>query len=476
MRRSLLVLALVAAACGDDNPVRHLDAHVADTGQVPDGPSPDTPASAVTLTITNSDGAPNPGIHVYFQNADSTMVASLVTDVTGTVSAVMAAGGYVTAINPFTLPPGFGKAPDDVETFAGVKPGDHLRLDAQSFIGASTTVIAPPDPDAAVLYYNFYSTCYQGNGSLAAPTGSGQPDATGSFFLYDCGPTADVLIVTLDSDFLARDFIYAPNTTITDQGTIDLSAMTYTAATTRNYTFTNTPTIDDVLVVNDVLLTAHGALFQGQTNAGQAAGPPVQMSQPMPAFTGAFDAVLTSEQPPSVVSTRSVLDWGPYAATYSLDYQAHLVPDITAFPTLDPAMHQLTWTEAGGNLPPQMLLGRVSAFRSATVQSWQWSVVAPHDTKLTLPTLPTDLADYNIAVDDSFNVELLISANVPGGYDAVRPGALDLLASQNGPLGLVNVTPGQLAFSQASSAPTLTRQAPRGWLRPQKPKAARRRH
>jgi len=91
----LLVCCLIA--CGDDG-VRHTpdaaphDGPTADTG-------PDAPALPVTLTVT-VDGAPQGGVKVYFLNADSSVVLNTVTDATGTASAVMAAGGSVTALFP----------------------------------------------------------------------------------------------------------------------------------------------------------------------------------------------------------------------------------------------------------------------------------------------------------------------------------------------------------------------------------------
>src|SRR5262245_25587661 len=117
-----LALVLVAG-CGDG---KHNPDAAADMTVMPDAAT-----GPVTLTITK-EGLPVAGVHVYFQNSNSTLVADATTDAAGHASADMAAGGFVTAINPFDTV----QAPtsdDDLRTFAGVKPGDQLVLD-QPFI------------------------------------------------------------------------------------------------------------------------------------------------------------------------------------------------------------------------------------------------------------------------------------------------------------------------------------------------------
>jgi len=81
---------------GDDGGVNQLaDAPVFDA------PDVDAQTSGVvTLTIT-SGTAGVADVKVYFQNADSSVVAVAMTDANGVASATMEAGGYVTAIDPF---------------------------------------------------------------------------------------------------------------------------------------------------------------------------------------------------------------------------------------------------------------------------------------------------------------------------------------------------------------------------------------
>ncbi len=101
------------------------------------------------------------GIVVLFQNADSSLVSEAITDASGTASASMVSGGFVTAIAPFgAAPQGFNPATGvDLRTFTDVRVGDQLRL-FQSDLGTpdiSITVIVPAKP--GVSYYSFWSSC-----------------------------------------------------------------------------------------------------------------------------------------------------------------------------------------------------------------------------------------------------------------------------------------------------------------------------
>lgn len=158
LRRTLLLSALLAsvgalAACGDDDSARKLpDAGLTD---IDAAPAPDAAtAGVVTLTITQ-DGAPRAAVDVYFQAADGALVAKVPTDASGVASATMEPGGFVTAIGPFEVVEG----PFQVKTFAGVKPGDQLRLDQDWRFTAPITVTVTVPFDESALYYDVYTTC-----------------------------------------------------------------------------------------------------------------------------------------------------------------------------------------------------------------------------------------------------------------------------------------------------------------------------
>src|SRR4029078_13426073 len=93
----------------------------------------DAPIDAAPLTVkltVTRNGSPALQVQVYFQNADNSVVKSVKTDANGNAEAVMVAGGSVTPISPFTPP---SRAitviiSNQLRTFIGVKPGDHLFL------------------------------------------------------------------------------------------------------------------------------------------------------------------------------------------------------------------------------------------------------------------------------------------------------------------------------------------------------------
>src|SRR3954469_5949811 len=117
---SLLAVVLGLGGCGgcnDNNGVGRLpDA----SPPPPDAMSPDE----VSLAVIDQ-GVPAIGVAVYFLNADGSLASATVTDDTGSASAVVTAGGSVTAIRPFTTRP----APTVTVTVTAtaIGDGDELR-------------------------------------------------------------------------------------------------------------------------------------------------------------------------------------------------------------------------------------------------------------------------------------------------------------------------------------------------------------
>src|SRR4051812_16039965 len=117
MRRILFLVPLVTA-CGDDG-VRHTPDAAPHDGPITNSDAPGD-ATALPVSITTTAGnAPVAGVHVYFLNADSSVALATTTDANGTASAVMAAGGSVTAIVPYTQL-AFGGVSDEIDTYFGV--------------------------------------------------------------------------------------------------------------------------------------------------------------------------------------------------------------------------------------------------------------------------------------------------------------------------------------------------------------------
>jgi hypothetical protein len=429
MRKAVLVVALFAA-CGDDG-VRHTpDATVHDGPVIDDAPI-DSAGMPVAIT-TMVGGQAAGGIHVYFQNADSSVVLATVTDASGNASAVMQPGGYVTAITSYS-PPAVGLTGELLSTFVGVKPGDHLVLAMPgSDIPINFTVTVPTDQNANVAFYDVDTPC--GSTQITSPGSAATP--SGTIYLTDCGATTDFLVVALDSSGNALDYIFTQNVAVADQQPLDLTANTYTAATTRTNNYENAGNLS--LSFQDTLLDVSAPMYSYGGFIGAAA---VSRSYAMPAFTGANDLMVT--QYTASQDYVYFVDWGPYTATFTTDVAPRMLPDFTSNPSFDPATHTLSFTEGTTGATPDFVYGSIGAFRSTDSHSWTWRIVAPHATSLVYPTLPTDVYDYNItANDDPRNPDAMIG-KVPGGYDAVRP---YLLSQYSAP------QPSQFAMGTVGSA------------------------
>lgn len=433
MRKAVLVVALFAA-CGDDG-VRHTpDATVHDGPVIDDAPidAAETPV-AITTTV---GGQAAGGIHVYFQNADSSVVLATVTDASGNASAVMQPGGYVTAITPYN-PPAFASSSDQLSTFVGVKPGDHLVLAMPgSDLPISFTMTVPADQNPSASLYDVYSACSPGYTELTNPGSAASP--SGTVYLYGCGATTDFLVVALDSSGNALDYIFKQNVAVADQQAVDLTAETYVASTTRTASYENAGNLS--LSFTDTLLDVAAPMYSYGNFIGAAA---ISRSYAMPAFTGANDLMVTHYT--GNQDQEYFVDWGPYTATFTTDLAPRMLPDFQSSPSFDPATHTLSFTEAATGATPDFVYGSISASRSTASDShsWTWRIVAPHATSLVYPTLPTDVYDYNITANDLPGSPDAMIGKVPGGYDAVRP---YLLSQFDAP------QPSQFALGPAGSA------------------------
>jgi len=402
-----VVLVVLLAACGDDG-VRHTpDATVHDGPVTPDAPI-DGAATPVTIQTT-LDGQPIGGVHVYFQNADSSVVLATVTDASGAASAVMAPGGYVTAIDPYQ-PPALGRVADEIDTFVGVKPGDHLHL-AQRVSSTAINFTVTVQADPAATSYGAFTPC--GSTSLTSAGSGAAP--TGTIALYNCGADTDFLVVTYDQAGAPLDFFFVPSVAVADQQPLDLTAQTYAAVSTRTYSWTNPGTVSGFSFA-DTLRTGGGSIltFNGYNNVDATSG-----SYPVPAFTGAADLMVTT-----VNETRDqqyFVDWGPYSPAYTTDVGARMLVPLESSPAFDPATHTFSFTEGTTGVAPDFVYASVNAFRSADARSWTWRIASPQATSIVYPQLPTDVYDFNITAADQPGSFELAFGKVPGGYDAVRP-------------------------------------------------------
>jgi hypothetical protein len=415
-RLTWLVIAL--AGCGDDSNNRR----IADAPRVnADGKDLDSALlSPVTVTVKNQPG-PTPDIEVYFQNADSTLVATAHTDANGTASAVMDPGGFVTLVNPYASLGLSAVANDALITWGGVKPGDQLVFGSSSTNTiANVTFDLPLDTaDGMVASYNVWFSCQNNMISFSTPTGTAVSTSMQPASLANCGGAADIMDIALDVDNQPVAFFYVQAQPISDGDTIDYTAKTFTAAGTRNIELDNNASLDNGISISDQFLTSRGQVFAG--GIGGVGGATVTTTIGEPALPGGALDVLTTGQSVDMTSRNTVV-WEPTNADYTVDYATTLVGDFTTVPSFDTGTHILGWTTSAGAKTSQFGLGELFANRGGTL-AWDWTIIGPSGTQIQFPTLPTDIADFTIVATDTVTIEATAIANVPGGYDAYRPHA-----------------------------------------------------
>jgi hypothetical protein len=411
MRWSLL---LAIAACSG-NGVRH----IVDAPPISDDAAPGVdaaPPAPVTLHVT-LDGSGQAGVPAIFTNADGSPVATLMTDATGTASQRMAAGGYVTAVDPFPLVAGFTSAataaPSNLFTYAGVKPGDVLELSETTTPGAQTdfTLVVPAVTGAAS--YSASTLCHgtSGGGSL---TGSGST-VTGSISMFGC-TTADLFVAASDGTGQLLATLWHPALTVTASQTIDLSATDhYTAAVAETYSYANVPATS--LQTAYFMITPNGGLVPDEHFTAVSSGSAsFTLQQPM--LGSAQAVVMTDFATPG--NGHDVYDWSTQTGDYTLDLAAGVLPDVTSTPVFDGSADTLAWT-AGSGATPDLVRASIAFPSDANVATW--SIVAPYTTTLQFPPL----AGYMPAATSAMQLDALQTGQFPGGYDAVRAFAFSSL-------------------------------------------------
>lgn len=417
MRKVGLLIALVGfgAACDEDNPARHLDAGMVDSPmQMIDAPVTPQP---VTITV-KSDGIGQEGVVVHFQNADSSLVATEMTDATGTASHLMNAGGYVTAIDPVPqqVPAGLPQGPShDIRTFAGVKPGDHLRIEEDNGgQGTTMTLTLPPQTNPSIIYYDVATSC---GGTTLSGTGSAGSNPSGTVYFYGC-TSADILVTAMDDGGNPLEYFFVANQAVTDTGTIDYTAKTFSGLATRTYTLGDQPANVVAMDVKQELATTKGPLTDFNASAS---GMPAMASISFPNIPNGLSIVEIDGRTNNM--QHMALDWGGLSTTgYTTDFGARMLDDATGF-SFDATTHAASWTQATAGVAPDFVAARIFGTRTTATEYRyvSWQIVAPYAAMtVSLPTLPAGTFDLNFTANDAVDVDDLIFGKVPGGYDTVR--------------------------------------------------------
>jgi hypothetical protein len=458
MRTLLGVLIALAAACGDDENRNPL----ADAPIAPDAP-PDGPTSGpVTITITQ-DGVGVQDVLVHFQNADSTVVRSVTTDVDGVATTEMEPGGFVSAIDPFPQPiPQLGGLPPNdraVFTFAGVKPGDQLRLtDRDTTPLVSVNVTFTPDPEAS--FYSLNASCMPFQIDVTDPDGSGGSGGPGGIVVLDgCadGVSADLVVTARDGKGFPIKTLQL-TTTLTEGATVDLGA-TYADMQDVTYAWTGVPAQIGNINVQGILASSRGVLSETFDGASPNAGTAMTAPQPRAVLANVTQITASTFFGPAF-SRHTMLEWGAPVQAYTgvLDATT-LVGDYGGQPEFDIAGHRATFTTGAGGAAPDFTIAFSTFLRDQKqgLQLWSWSLASPFvDGAAVYPVLPPDSADLNPVATDLTDVEELITGKVPGGYDAIRGNLLAL----DSPLGLVTGASGRVVFQELARGKSKRGQRP----------------
>jgi hypothetical protein len=428
-------LVVVVAACGGGGSAGHLpDAAVGSADP------------SVTLTVTDL-GAPKAGVHVYFVAADGTPVKTVDTGADGSASAVIAEGGSVTALNPFALQAAPDPGNGTLVGYLGVKPGDHLVLSNSDRNAVSFTLTTEKVTDATD--YDVATTC--GNQSIS-PAASGAPFATGTVELEGCQGAADIAIVA--SKFDTQTNVSTPllglfhaDATV-DGGAVSLTD-SYAALTQLTVTYMNSSLGTPSRVLHAPIIP-RGPIGpfpvhvtgSGGTLTGTIAEP--TMAAATSAVTTEFD--LTS-------GTHKVIEWGPSAASYTLDLAGVAVRGVVGRPSYDFATGTVVWSETADGATPDSVTTLVGANRTASSRKWNWLIIAPYTAgKIVLPKLPTDVADWTPVAGDTVTLDHVSLLTVTGGYDALRARNIDV--GQNDDKTLISGSSGRfVSFDSEGSLP-----------------------
>jgi hypothetical protein len=157
---------------------------------------------------------------------------------------------------------------------------------------------------------------------------------------------------------------------------------------------------------------------------------------------------------------HNVLEWGASTTNYQLAMGNILTPTIllqeyTALPTYDIAQKAITWTVDSVGRAPDLIIGSMQFQRETPAfLSWFWDVAAQAGSpavSVRYPVLPAPDDRFNPTVADSLvDVEEVLTARIPGGYDAVRENVF-AQDDPNGSLtlgGLVVGASGQVVFQE----------------------------
>ena len=272
--------------------------------------------------------------------------------------------------------------------------------------------------------------------------------------LAGCNGFADVLVQTFDGNGQPISWFYHPDVAVSDQQAITLTDPYVTTATDVTMMFTNVPAAYSGVAFDNTLVSPRGPVVRSNLATTTAAGTASVMFS-RPPIAGAISVTAIHPTPTNTIGSHILVEWGAQTVA-SFDLAGALLPLYATPPTFAIATHAVSWT-SGSGAAPDFVVAEVYAerFTDPPNAAWRWRIVAPYATTVALPVLPAAVAEYNMVagdgpLPDGPSVDVLTTAKVPGGYDAVRA-RLQSLRTPTDLEGLVTGATGRIVYEMLES-------------------------
>jgi len=234
--------------------------------------------------------------------------------------------------------------------------------------------------------------------------------------------------------------MYQPTVAVNDGAMIALAG-TWSALAPTTIGITNVPAWVSSFGVDRAIVSSRGVVFSTTQYVDPLAA---TATFDLPATMGTLAAIRVTAFPlPIAISQQQVLIWGASLAP-SIPFDTLVLAQFTSQPTYDIATRAVRWVEGPGP-SGNVVRTELHAYREGTpARLWDWQLVSARGgaASVTYPKLPVGDFDFMPAATDAYGVTSLETANLPGGYPAIRaralrtrldvvtPGAAGLLAYQ----------------------------------------------
>ena len=343
----------------------------------PDAAEPDDPRELVTLEFI-ADGVDLAGFHVFFQNADSSLVTATRTDSEGRARARMVPGGFVT----LALPGG------RIYTYADVRGGDTLIIDEadNNTERKEIQVMLPPSPGANV--YTLWASC----GATRLDDDLIEQGMPQQALLIGCGTISDVVITASSTEpqpfgsnfrYLYREDVpLDPSALTTFEGEFVPQIETEVSATSLRDPAPRVMFTQQLVRDRRELGQSRSITVDVVGNA--ASGRISKMFAPESGTT------LTRVSPQALgVSAQTTLVWGPSGSETEIALGDHALRSYTTRPRIIAEATNVQWTEEPEGEVGDLALLELS-WSPPQARSQIWKILSPRTdaTIVRYPVLP----------------------------------------------------------------------------------------